>query len=98
MVIQVGSLVAGLGKSPGKFTGDAAATWQALLVLGNGFILTAVLWGWAMVTIIDRRLAIAAVRGGERSARAGEIGTRQTLGNHRTCRASCPRRRVRRAE
>jgi AGZA family xanthine/uracil permease-like MFS transporter len=34
-------------------------TWQALLLLGNGFILTAVLWGWAMVAIIDRRLGIA---------------------------------------
>jgi AGZA family xanthine/uracil permease-like MFS transporter len=28
-------------------------------VLGNGFILTAVLWGSALAAIIDRRLAVA---------------------------------------
>ena len=31
-----------------------------LLVLGNGFILTAVLWGSALVFIIERRVAAAA--------------------------------------
>jgi AGZA family xanthine/uracil permease-like MFS transporter len=60
VVIQTGALIAGLGKSPADLAGDAAATWQALLVLGNGFILTAVVWGWAMVAILDRRLGIAA--------------------------------------
>jgi AGZA family xanthine/uracil permease-like MFS transporter len=27
--------------------------------LGNGFILTAVLWGWALAAIIDHRLVLA---------------------------------------
>jgi len=30
-------------------------------VLGNGFILTAVIWGWALVAIIDHRLVLAGV-------------------------------------
>jgi AGZA family xanthine/uracil permease-like MFS transporter len=29
-------------------------------MLGNGFILTAVIWGWALVSVIDRRFAVAA--------------------------------------
>src|SRR2546427_530201 len=43
--------------SPAHLTGEAALTHQTLLVLGNGFILTAVVWGWALVTIIERRFA-----------------------------------------
>jgi len=59
VTIEAGTLIAGLGKSPDDLVGDAAVAWQALLVLGNGFILTAVLWGWAVVAIVDRRLGIA---------------------------------------
>jgi adenine/guanine/hypoxanthine permease len=32
----------------------------SLLVLGNGFVVTALLWGWALVSIIDGRLGRAA--------------------------------------
>jgi AGZA family xanthine/uracil permease-like MFS transporter len=60
VVIQTGSLISALGRSPGQLTGEAAATWQALLVLGNGFILTALLWGWSLAAILDRRLPVAA--------------------------------------
>lgn len=59
VLIQGSSLMGALGKSPADLPGDAAATWQALLVLGNGFILTAVLWGWALATILDGRAALA---------------------------------------
>jgi AGZA family xanthine/uracil permease-like MFS transporter len=61
VLIQVGSLLPSLGKSPADFTGEAGAAYQALLVLGNGFILTAVLWGAALVYIIDRRPGAAAL-------------------------------------
>ena len=48
----------GVGKSAADLSRRRAAlTWSALLVLGNGFILTALLWGSALVAIIDRRLA-----------------------------------------
>ena len=62
VLIQIGGVLTALGRSPADLRGDAASTYRTLLVLGNGFILTAVLWGWALVTMIDRRfLTTAAV-------------------------------------
>src|SRR5439155_1724429 len=51
VLIQLGAVLAALGKSPAHLRGDAALTYRTLLVLGNGFILTALLWGWARVTM-----------------------------------------------
>ena len=63
------SILAALGKSPAELTGEAGAAYRALLTLGNGFILTALLWGSALVFIID------AARGGDRAGvRAGQPG------------------------
>ncbi len=59
VLIESGGLLAALGTTPAALTGDAAHGYQALLVLGNGFILTAVLWGWALAAIIDHRLVLA---------------------------------------
>jgi AGZA family xanthine/uracil permease-like MFS transporter len=61
VVLQAGALLGAAGRSPADIAGDARATWQALVVLGNGFILTAVLWGSALVAIVDRRFAMAGV-------------------------------------
>ncbi|MBI2207120.1 MAG: MFS transporter [Candidatus Rokubacteria bacterium] len=61
VVLQGGSLLAGVGKSASDLTGDARATWQTLTMLGNGFILSAVLWGSALTAIIERRFAVAGV-------------------------------------
>jgi adenine/guanine/hypoxanthine permease len=58
VLIQAGSLMSALGKRAGDLIGDAAVGWQTLSMLGNGFILTAVLWGWALVSLIDRRFAL----------------------------------------
>jgi adenine/guanine/hypoxanthine permease len=60
VLIQIGSVLAALGRSPADLRGDAALTYRTLLILGNGFILTAVLWGWAVVTMIDRRFLVTA--------------------------------------
>jgi AGZA family xanthine/uracil permease-like MFS transporter len=60
VLIETGGLLAGLGRSPSDLTGEARLTHQTLLVLGNGFILTSVLWGSALVCIVDRRHALAA--------------------------------------
>jgi len=60
VVIQIAGVLGALGKTPMDLTGDAALTHRTLLVLGNGFILTALLWGWALVTIIDRRFLVGA--------------------------------------
>jgi adenine/guanine/hypoxanthine permease len=60
VVIQGGGIIAALGKRPSDLAGEAALGWQTLSMLGNGFILTAVIWGWALVSVIDRRFAVAA--------------------------------------
>jgi len=61
LLIQTNGLLSNLGKSAADLTGDAKASYQTLLVLGNGFILTALLWGSALAWIIDRRLELAAL-------------------------------------
>lgn len=59
VLIQGNMLMGGVGKSAADLAGEGRAVWSALLVLGNGFILTALLWGAALVAIIDRRLTVA---------------------------------------
>jgi AGZA family xanthine/uracil permease-like MFS transporter len=60
VLIQAGNMIAALGKGPGDLAGDAALGWQTLSMLGNGFILTAVIWGWALVAVLDRRFGLGA--------------------------------------
>ena len=60
LVLSEGNrLRGGVGKSPADRAGVGRAVWSALLVLGNGFILTALLWAAALVAIIERRLPVA---------------------------------------
>jgi len=59
VLIEAGSLLASLGTTPAALSGDAALGYQALSVLGNGVIMTAVLWGWALAAIVDHRLVVA---------------------------------------
>jgi AGZA family xanthine/uracil permease-like MFS transporter len=60
VLLESGWLIGALGRSPADLTGDAVLTWQALTVLGNGFILTALLWGWTLAAILDVRPGVAA--------------------------------------
>jgi len=60
VLIEVTSFLASVGRSPGDLAGEGKAAFQHLLVLGNGFIVTALLWGWALASIIDGRLGRAA--------------------------------------
>ena len=55
-----GAVELGRHLSVDDLRGDAALTYGTLIVLGNGFILTAVLWGWALVTMIERRFLVTA--------------------------------------
>jgi AGZA family xanthine/uracil permease-like MFS transporter len=57
VLIEAGTLLSAAGTSAAAVKGDAYAT---LLVLGNGFVVTAVLWAWALVAIIDGRFGTAA--------------------------------------
>jgi AGZA family xanthine/uracil permease-like MFS transporter len=58
VLIETGGLLSALGAAPVRLTGEAALTHQTLRVLGNGFILTALVWSWALVAIIERRFAV----------------------------------------
>jgi AGZA family xanthine/uracil permease-like MFS transporter len=60
VIIQTSSLLGALGRSAADFSGDAALGWQALLVLGNGFILTAILWAWTLTAMLDGQPRAAA--------------------------------------
>ncbi|HEY5976099.1 MAG TPA: MFS transporter [Geobacteraceae bacterium] len=54
--IELGQVLAGLGKTAADLTGDAAALHRATLLLGNGFIVTALLWGGGFAALLDHRL------------------------------------------
>lgn len=53
--IQFGQILGGLGKSPADLTGDLLATYTATTMLGNGFIVTALLWGAAFAHVLDHK-------------------------------------------
>ncbi len=59
VLIQANALFGSIGKSAADLTGDGRLTYATLLVVGNGFVLTALAWSWTMVAIIDKRLAAA---------------------------------------
>jgi AGZA family xanthine/uracil permease-like MFS transporter len=61
VLIELGAILTALGKAPTDLTGEAGVAYRALLTLGNGFILTALLWGSALVFIIERRAAPTAL-------------------------------------
>lgn len=60
VLIEIGGVLAGIGVRVSDLTGAAAATVGTLRLLGNGFILTALLWAWLVAALIDRRLLAAA--------------------------------------
>ena len=60
VLIEAGGLLRGVGRSAAEFTGEAKIGYDTLLVLGNGFVMTALIWGSALAAIIDRRLVAAA--------------------------------------
>lgn len=59
--IEFGQLLANLGKSAADLTGDAAVLHQATLILGNGFIVTALIWGGGGAALLDHQLRRAAL-------------------------------------
>ena len=61
VTIEFGQMLGGLGKSAGDLTGDLLATWQATTILGNGFIVTSLLWGAAFAHVLDHKPGKAAI-------------------------------------
>jgi AGZA family xanthine/uracil permease-like MFS transporter len=60
LLIEMGSLLAALGRGPQDLAGETARALETIRVLGNGFILSALLWGSGVALIVDRRLLAAA--------------------------------------
>lgn len=58
--IQFGQMLGGLGKSVADLSGDLLATYNATIILGNGFIVTSLLWGAAFAHVLDHRPGRAA--------------------------------------
>lgn len=59
--VELGLLLSGLGKKVSDLTGDLAVSYKSTLVLGNGFIVTSLLWGAAFASLLDHRLRRAAL-------------------------------------
>jgi AGZA family xanthine/uracil permease-like MFS transporter len=59
--LEMGSLVSAAGPALAHLTGELGETLRAVRLLGNGFIVTAVLWGAALAELIDRRFAVSAL-------------------------------------
>ncbi|MEW6684291.1 MAG: MFS transporter [Nitrospirota bacterium] len=61
VLIQTNALLGNLGLQASALKGEFVATHQAILLLGNGFIVTALVWAGALAFIIDGALRRAAV-------------------------------------
>lgn len=59
--IQFGQMLGGLGKSGADLSGDLLATYTATTLLGNGFIVTSLLWGATFSHVLDHRPGRAAL-------------------------------------
>jgi AGZA family xanthine/uracil permease-like MFS transporter len=59
--MEMGSVVAAGGKALANLTGEIGETFRAIKILGNGFIVTALLWGAAAAELIDGRVRRSAI-------------------------------------
>jgi AGZA family xanthine/uracil permease-like MFS transporter len=59
--IEFGLVLASLGKSAADLSGDVAATYRATQLLGNGFIVTSLLWGGAFASLLDHAVRRSAL-------------------------------------
>ena len=61
VVVLLGQFFSRLHISPAAFPPDLKTLYQTLTILGNGFILTAMLWGALLSSLIDRKPGSCAV-------------------------------------
>jgi adenine/guanine/hypoxanthine permease len=59
--LEASSVLTKLGSSINQLTGETGESLRTLTLLGNGFIITAILWGAATATLIDRRFCSSAL-------------------------------------
>ncbi len=60
LLIELNGLLVNLGKSPSDLSGEMAHTFHMIVLIGNGFVISSLLWGAALALIIDQRLRRAA--------------------------------------
>jgi AGZA family xanthine/uracil permease-like MFS transporter len=60
VLIEMKQMLGALGRSGADLTGALAGTFQTMLVMANGFILTAMVWSTLLVYVIERRFKAAA--------------------------------------
>lgn len=61
IALEVTSALASVGASVAQLTGDVGETVRALVLLGNGFIISAVLWGAATTELMEHRFSRSAM-------------------------------------
>ena len=61
LLIQTNAILGAFRRTGADLPGDLAGRYQTITRLGNGFILSALLWGAATAFLIDRRLPAAAL-------------------------------------
>jgi AGZA family xanthine/uracil permease-like MFS transporter len=61
LALEMGSLVTAAGGALANLTGEVGDTFRAVKLLGNGFIVTALLWGAAGAELIDGRFRRSAI-------------------------------------
>lgn len=60
VLIELNALLNHLGKSPADLHGEMAVTFNMIVLVANGFIISSLLWGASLAMIIDRDLKSAA--------------------------------------
>lgn len=61
ITIMLGQAFGSLGRTAADLTGNFAHTYEAILLLGNGFVVSALLWGSTLSFLIDRKAGAAAL-------------------------------------
>jgi len=61
VTIEFGQMLGGVGKSAADLSGDMLLTYTTTTTLGNGFIVTSLLWGAAFAHVLDHRFGRAAL-------------------------------------
>jgi AGZA family xanthine/uracil permease-like MFS transporter len=64
VLIELKQFLGGLGKTAADLPAHLAGTYQTVLVMANGFILTSLIWSTLLVFVIERRFRVAAVFAG----------------------------------
>ncbi|HXC31378.1 MAG TPA: MFS transporter [Verrucomicrobiae bacterium] len=60
IALEVTAALGAVGANAGQLTGDVGETIRTVILLGNGFIISALIWGAATAEMIDRRFGRSA--------------------------------------